>query len=187
MPADDKSKEKGVKDNKSEGNSDSEVKKLVQEKSEEKQSSISESSESEVKAKFDLISFFKKKQNLRRQILPYSIALLALGFLIYWWKLIVSILLWFILIPCVIVGCVSIYSAIRAKDKKEKKFSLNTSSVCILLGSVSFFLIPSGINLDDTAVRDKIMEEAIDVDKLLEKLDNDDDVQNVYHTMDESE
>ena len=30
-------------------------------------------------------------------------------------------------------------------------------------------------------------EEAIDVDKLLEKLDNDDDVQNVYHTMDESE
>lgn len=35
MPADDKSKEKDVKDNKSEGNSDSEVKKLVQEKSEE--------------------------------------------------------------------------------------------------------------------------------------------------------
>lgn len=35
MPADDKSKKKDVKDNKSEGDSDSEVKKLVQEKSEE--------------------------------------------------------------------------------------------------------------------------------------------------------
>jgi transcriptional/translational regulatory protein YebC/TACO1 len=29
-------------------------------------------------------------------------------------------------------------------------------------------------------------EQAADVDKLLEKIEEDDDVQNVYHTMDES-
>ena len=50
-----------------------------------------------------------------------------------------------------------------------------------------FEILSSGFERIPQVTKKLTKEEAIDVDKLLEKLDNDDDVQNVYHTMDESE
>lgn len=50
-----------------------------------------------------------------------------------------------------------------------------------------FEILSSGFERIPQVTKKLTKEETIDVDKLLEKLDNDDDVQNVYHTMDESE
>ena len=50
-----------------------------------------------------------------------------------------------------------------------------------------FEILSSGFERIPQVTKKLTKEEAIDVDKLLEKLDNVDDVQNVYHTMDESE
>mgnify|MGYP006143199025 FL=1 len=50
-----------------------------------------------------------------------------------------------------------------------------------------FEILSSGFERISQVTKKLTKEQAADVDKLLEKLDNDDDVQNVYHTMDESE
>ena len=49
-----------------------------------------------------------------------------------------------------------------------------------------FEILSSGFERIPQVTKKISTEQAADVDKLLEKLDNDDDVQNVYHTMDES-
>ena len=48
-------------------------------------------------------------------------------------------------------------------------------------------VLSSGFERIPQVTKKLTSEQAVDVDKLLEKLDDDDDVQNVYHTMDESE
>ena len=50
-----------------------------------------------------------------------------------------------------------------------------------------FEILSSGFERISQVTKKLTKEQAADVDKLLEKLDDDDDVQNVYHTMDESE
>ena len=50
-----------------------------------------------------------------------------------------------------------------------------------------FEILSSGFERISQVTKKLTKEQAADVYKLLEKLDNDDDVQNVYHTMDESE
>jgi YebC/PmpR family DNA-binding regulatory protein len=50
-----------------------------------------------------------------------------------------------------------------------------------------FEILSSGFERIPQVTKKLTKEQATDVDKLLEKLDDDDDVQNVYHTMDESE
>ncbi len=50
-----------------------------------------------------------------------------------------------------------------------------------------FEILSSGFERIPQVTKKLTSEEQADVDKLLEKLDDDDDVQNVYHTMDESE
>jgi YebC/PmpR family DNA-binding regulatory protein len=50
-----------------------------------------------------------------------------------------------------------------------------------------FEILSSGFERIPQVTKNLTKEQATDVDKLLEKLDDDDDVQNVYHTMDESE
>lgn len=50
-----------------------------------------------------------------------------------------------------------------------------------------FEILSSGFERIPQVTKKLTKEQAADVDKLLEKLDDDDDVQNVYHTMDESE
>jgi YebC/PmpR family DNA-binding regulatory protein len=50
-----------------------------------------------------------------------------------------------------------------------------------------FEILSSGFERIPQVTKKLTEDEAADVDKLLEKLDDDDDVQNVYHTMDESE
>ena len=50
-----------------------------------------------------------------------------------------------------------------------------------------FEILSSGFERIPQVTKKLTEEQAVDVDKLLEKLDDDDDVQNVYHTMDESE
>lgn len=50
-----------------------------------------------------------------------------------------------------------------------------------------FEILSSGFERIPQVTKKLTAEQAADVDKLLEKLDDDDDVQNVYHTMDESE
>ena len=50
-----------------------------------------------------------------------------------------------------------------------------------------FEILSSGFERIPQVTKKLTLEQAADVDKLLEKLDDDDDVQNVYHTMDESE
>jgi antitoxin component YwqK of YwqJK toxin-antitoxin module len=163
MPTDDKEKEKDDDVKKPVDSAESELKKLAQEKSEDKQSSNSESSESEVNAKLDFISFFKKKQKLKRQIIPYSIALLALGFLIYWWKLIVSIILWFIIIPCVLVASFCGYSAIREKDKGDKMFLMSVSGISLGVGLIALLLMPSSDDFDlKKETIDKLIAEAVE-------------------------
>ena len=49
-----------------------------------------------------------------------------------------------------------------------------------------FEILSSGFERIPQVTKKLTEEQAADVDKLLEKLDDDDDVQNVYHTMDES-
>ena len=51
---------------------------------------------------------------------------------------------------------------------------------------VDFEILSSGFERIPQVTKKLTKEQTADVDKLLEKLDNDDDVQNVYHTMDES-
>jgi len=51
----------------------------------------------------------------------------------------------------------------------------------------NFEILSSGFERIPQVTKKLNTEQAADVDKLLEKLDDDDDVQNVYHTMDESE
>ena len=48
-------------------------------------------------------------------------------------------------------------------------------------------IISSGFERIPQVTKKLTPEQQEDVEKLLEKLDDDDDVQNVYHTMDESE
>lgn len=55
------------------------------------------------------------------------------------------------------------------------------------LEEMNFEILSSGFERIPQVTKKITPEQAVDVDKLLEKLDNDDDVQNVYHTMDESE
>lgn len=50
-----------------------------------------------------------------------------------------------------------------------------------------FEILSSGFERIPQVTKKLNPEQTVDVDKLLEKLDDDDDVQNVYHTMDESE
>jgi len=50
-----------------------------------------------------------------------------------------------------------------------------------------FEILSSGFERIPQVTKKLTAEQQADVDKLLEKLDDDDDVQNVYHTMDESE
>ncbi|PHS63961.1 MAG: YebC/PmpR family DNA-binding transcriptional regulator [Flavobacterium sp.] len=50
-----------------------------------------------------------------------------------------------------------------------------------------FEILSSGFERIPQVTKKLTTEQQADVDKLLEKLDDDDDVQNVYHTMDESE
>jgi len=50
-----------------------------------------------------------------------------------------------------------------------------------------FEILSSGFERIPQVTKKLTSEQQADVDKLLEKLDDDDDVQNVYHTMDESE
>ncbi len=50
-----------------------------------------------------------------------------------------------------------------------------------------FEILSSGFERIPQVTKKLTEEQAADVEKLLEKLDDDDDVQNVYHTMDESE
>ncbi len=50
-----------------------------------------------------------------------------------------------------------------------------------------FEILSSGFERIPQVTKKLTAEQQVDVDKLLEKLDDDDDVQNVYHTMDESE
>ncbi len=50
-----------------------------------------------------------------------------------------------------------------------------------------FEILSSGFERIPQVTKKLSPEQVVDVEKLLEKLDDDDDVQNVYHTMDESE
>ncbi len=50
-----------------------------------------------------------------------------------------------------------------------------------------FEILSSGFERIPQVTKKITAEQSADVDKLLEKLDDDDDVQNIYHTMDESE
>jgi len=56
-----------------------------------------------------------------------------------------------------------------------------------VLEEKNFEILSSGFERIPQVTKKLSAEQAADVDKLLEKLDDDDDVQNVYHTMDESE
>ena len=59
-------------------------------------------------------------------------------------------------------------------------------SIQKVLEEKEFEILSSGFERIPQVTKKVSKEQAADVDKLLEKLDNDDDVQNVYHTMDES-
>jgi len=59
-------------------------------------------------------------------------------------------------------------------------------SIQSALEEKNFEILSSGFERIPQVTKKLTEEQAADVDKLLEKLDNDDDVQNVYHTMDES-
>ena len=57
-------------------------------------------------------------------------------------------------------------------------------SIQSALEEKNFEILSSGFERIPQVTKKLTEEQAADVDKLLEKLDNDDDVQNVYHTMD---
>jgi YebC/PmpR family DNA-binding regulatory protein len=59
-------------------------------------------------------------------------------------------------------------------------------SIQKVLEEKEFEILSSGFERIPQVTKKLTKEQTADVDKLLEKLDNDDDVQNVYHTMDES-
>ena len=59
-------------------------------------------------------------------------------------------------------------------------------SIQKVLEEKEFEILSSGFERIPQVSKKLTKEQTADVDKLLEKLDNDDDVQNVYHTMDES-
>ena len=59
-------------------------------------------------------------------------------------------------------------------------------SIQKVLEEKEFEILSSGFERIPQVTKKLTKEQTADVDKLLEKLDNDDDVKNVYHTMDES-
>jgi len=55
------------------------------------------------------------------------------------------------------------------------------------LESRGFTILSSGFERIPQVTKKLIEEQMADVEKLLERIEEDDDVQNVYHTMEESE
>ena len=76
----------------------------------------------------------------------------------------------------------------RLCTKSGKNFSLGVYLVLISLDTNlenKFEILSSGFDRIPTTVKKLTEEQEADVNKLLEKIEDDDDVQNVYHNMQE--
>jgi S1-C subfamily serine protease len=91
----------------------------------------------------DLRALVTDKKNRKKHLAIGGLALAGLAILILWWKIIVTVFLWLVIVPCTLIGLISGYSAIREKDRKERKMLLGFSGGGMAAALVAWFLIPN--------------------------------------------